>query len=125
MIHFLRHLIAAPVRVLLWLCGFLPFIDQLRLAEIIWRITADADDPSIGRILGTLENNGEMIGDFRDPPLPGDDGLFVRGDFQSSAASSLEMRSPTFAVRIAGDFDVRIDDNDRFNLQGAELRMLA
>lgn len=44
MIHFLRHLAAAPVRVLLWLCGFLPVIDRLMLAEIIWRITGDADD---------------------------------------------------------------------------------
>ncbi len=44
MIHFLRHLTAAPVRLLLWLCGFLPVIDRLMLAQIIWRITADADD---------------------------------------------------------------------------------
>lgn len=44
MIHFLRHLTAAPVRLLLWLTGFLPVIDRLILAQIIWRITADADD---------------------------------------------------------------------------------
>lgn len=44
MIHFLRHLIAAPVRLLLWLCGFLPVIDRLKLAQIIWTLTADADD---------------------------------------------------------------------------------
>ena len=44
MIHFLRHLTAAPVRLLLWLTGFLPVIDRLMLAQIIWRITADVDD---------------------------------------------------------------------------------
>ena len=33
------------------------------------------------------------------------------------------MRFPSLAIRLAGDFDAGIDDNDRFNLQGTELRM--
>ncbi|MCK5565138.1 MAG: hypothetical protein KAJ07_07810 [Planctomycetes bacterium] len=44
MIHFLRHLTAAPVRLLLWLTGFLPVINRLILAQIIWTLTADVDD---------------------------------------------------------------------------------
>lgn len=44
MIDFLRHLIAAPLKILLWLCRFVPIFSQLSLAEKIFFLTNDADD---------------------------------------------------------------------------------
>lgn len=44
MITFIRQLIAAPLRVLLWICGFVPVFDRLRLIEIIWALSDDPAD---------------------------------------------------------------------------------
>ncbi len=44
MITFIRHLIAAPVRLLAWANSFLHVFDPLKAAEVIWFLTAEADD---------------------------------------------------------------------------------
>ncbi len=44
MITFIRHLIAAPVRLLAWANSFLHVFDQARLAEALWFLTGDAAD---------------------------------------------------------------------------------
>ena len=44
MITFIRHLIAAPVRLLAWVNSFLRVFDQARLAEVIWFLTGEAAD---------------------------------------------------------------------------------
>lgn len=44
MITFIRHLIAAPVRLLAWGNSFLHVFDQARLAEVIWFLTGEAAD---------------------------------------------------------------------------------
>ncbi len=44
MITFVRQLIAAPLRVLLWICGFVPVFDRLRLIEIIRALSRDPSD---------------------------------------------------------------------------------
>jgi len=44
MITFIRHLIAAPVRLLAWANSFLHVFDPLKAAEVIWFLTRDADD---------------------------------------------------------------------------------
>ncbi|HIJ67324.1 MAG TPA: hypothetical protein HPP87_08165 [Planctomycetes bacterium] len=44
MINFVRQLIAAPLRVLLWICGFVPLFDRLRLMQLIWAISTDPAD---------------------------------------------------------------------------------
>ena len=44
MITFIRQLIAAPLRVLLWICGFVPVFDRLRLTELIWALSTDPAD---------------------------------------------------------------------------------
>jgi len=43
-INFVRQLIAAPFRVLLWICGFVPVFDRLRLIELIWALSAEPSD---------------------------------------------------------------------------------
>jgi len=43
-ITFIRQLIAAPLRVLLWICGFVPLFDRLRLIEIIWALSTEPSD---------------------------------------------------------------------------------
>lgn len=44
MINFVRQLIAAPLRVLLWICGFVPLFDRLRLIELIWALSREPSD---------------------------------------------------------------------------------
>ena len=44
MINFTRHIIAAPLRVLVWVIGILPIIDRRALMEAIWFLTGDPDD---------------------------------------------------------------------------------
>jgi len=44
MIAFIRQLISVPLRVLVWLCGFLPIFDRLKLVEVIWFLTRQAPD---------------------------------------------------------------------------------
>jgi len=44
MINFIKTLIAAPFRIIFWLCGFFPAVKRLILARIVWNITADPAD---------------------------------------------------------------------------------
>jgi len=44
MITFIRHLIAAPVRLLAWANSFLRVFDPLKAAEVIWFLTGEAAD---------------------------------------------------------------------------------
>ena len=44
MIDFLRHLIASPLKILFWLCGYFPIFNKLSLQEKIFFLTRDADD---------------------------------------------------------------------------------
>jgi hypothetical protein len=44
MIGFFRQLLAAPLRLLLWLLGFVPVIDRRIVSELIWRISGDPAD---------------------------------------------------------------------------------
>jgi hypothetical protein len=43
-INFVRQLIAAPLRVLAWICGFVPIFDRLKLVEIIWTLGREPAD---------------------------------------------------------------------------------
>ena len=53
MIDFLRHLIAAPLKILYWLCGYFPIFSQLSLQEKIFFLTRDVGD---GVVLVWLTN---------------------------------------------------------------------
>lgn len=44
MIIFIRQLIAAPLRILLWICSFVPVFDRLRLIELIWALSREPAD---------------------------------------------------------------------------------
>lgn len=44
MITFIRHLVAVPLKLLLWVCGFVPLFDKLSLMEKIFFLTGDAND---------------------------------------------------------------------------------
>ncbi len=44
MINFVRQLIAAPLRILAWICGFVPIFDRLKLVEIIWALGREPAD---------------------------------------------------------------------------------
>ena len=51
MINFIRNLIAAPLRIVFWICGFFHAVNRLTLARIIWNITGDVADGSNAIIL--------------------------------------------------------------------------
>ena len=81
-------------------------------------------------VLGSLTNTGTLIGDFfggaaasQPPPAQGN-GFFVAGGLSAGAEASLLMASATAVVRIGGAFDVAIDDNDRYHMAQAQLRMV-
>lgn len=44
MITFIRQLLAVPLKLLLWLCGYFPIFNKLSLQEKIFFLTRDADD---------------------------------------------------------------------------------
>jgi len=44
MINFTKNLIAAPFRIVFWLCGFFHAVKRLTLARIIWNITGEPLD---------------------------------------------------------------------------------
>ena len=46
MINFARQLIAAPIRLLLLICRFLPIFNKLVLVEILWFLSQQAEDGS-------------------------------------------------------------------------------
>jgi len=43
-ISFIRQLVAAPFKVLVWVCGFVPAFDALRLQKLVWFIGRGVDD---------------------------------------------------------------------------------
>lgn len=64
MITFVRQLIAAPLRVLLWICGFVPLFDRLRLIEIIWALSRESSDVA-GVLTLTAAGKGIEAADTR------------------------------------------------------------
>jgi hypothetical protein len=80
-------------------------------------------------IVGTLINNGTIIGDVvggagaaADGTQPGD-GLSIAEDYVAGAGSSLLMADPVWVFEVGGNYDVAIDDNTRYDMAQAELRM--
>ena len=45
-VNFSRQLIAVPVRLLVWICGFVPIFDRLRLVKILWFLGREVEDGS-------------------------------------------------------------------------------
>jgi hypothetical protein len=79
-------------------------------------------------IVGDLINNGEIIGDVSAPPLPGEvrrlgDGMAISGNYSAGASASLLMPDPVWTFAVGGDFDVAINDNRRYDMSVATLRM--
>jgi|GEM_PF-1638035 len=74
---------------------------------------------------GPLMNNGVIIGDYVGgaPLRLAGEGIFVRDDFSAGAGASLMMPAPDTALRVGGDYDVAIDDNTRYRMNAAELRL--
>ncbi|MBN1456232.1 MAG: hypothetical protein JW912_00085, partial [Sedimentisphaerales bacterium] len=66
MINFIKNLIAAPFRIVFWLCGFFPAVNRLTLARIIWNITGETID---GNNLIILTANYKGIGPARQVAL--------------------------------------------------------
>jgi hypothetical protein len=80
-------------------------------------------------ILGTLTNNGQIIGDLfgggaAAGASAGIDGFFVQGTFTAAPTASLLMASEAAVVRIGGAYDVAIDDNRHYHMAQAELRLV-
>jgi hypothetical protein len=80
-------------------------------------------------IVGTLTNSGTIIGDAiggaaasTDGTQPGD-GLSIAEDYVAGAGSSLLMADPVWVFDVGGDYDVATDDNTRYHMAQAELRL--
>ncbi len=73
-------------------------------------------------VLGTLANNGTIIGDTGGSRGGSGGGFFVNGDMTLGAASSLALPAGD-VVAVAGHVDAAIDDWTRFALADAELRL--
>ena len=72
-------------------------------------------------ILGTLTNNGEIVGDFS---ARSGGGFFVEGAFVAGPGAALLMASEAACVGVGGDYDVAIASNQRYDMALAELRMV-
>lgn len=72
-------------------------------------------------ILGTLTNNGEIVGETGSRGGAGD-GLFVDGSLTLGAGASLALPADG-VVSVAGDVDSAINDAARFDLSQSELRL--
>ncbi|MCP3904113.1 MAG: hypothetical protein GY715_10815 [Planctomycetes bacterium] len=83
-------------------------------------------------VFGDMTGSGQVIGDFFAGAAPRGgsdgaasiDGFFVQGDLSLGPRAALLMASETAVARLGGDFDVAIDDQGRFHLALAELRMV-
>jgi len=86
-------------------------------------------------LLGSLTNDGTIVGDLqtllgpiggrsgdRSVTQPGD-GLSIVGDYAAGASSSLVMPDPVWRLTVSGDYDVAIDEHDRYDMASAELRI--
>jgi hypothetical protein len=76
-------------------------------------------------ILGTLTDNGTIIGDVAGgaAPMGAAPGLSVLGDYVAGADASLLMAGPA-TVTLGGRFDVAIDDHLRYDMADAQLRLI-
>ncbi len=75
-------------------------------------------------ILGTLTNNGTIIGDVAGgTPLVGT-GLSVLGDYILGPQATLRMPGEVAFVRVGGHFDCAIDNNQRYDLALATLQLV-
>jgi hypothetical protein len=78
-------------------------------------------------ILGSLTNNGTILGDVDTGPLAGGgdpvmgDGLRVSGDYIAGAAAELIMPHANWMLSVGGNIDIAIDDHDRFIMDEATL----
>ncbi len=77
-------------------------------------------------IFGILMNNGMINGNVSGGLAPpgNDFGLMVSGDLIVGTAGSLHMSSPEIGVRVEGNVDVAVNDNNNYNMVQAELRMI-
>jgi hypothetical protein len=78
-------------------------------------------------LLGSLTNNGTIVGDLQtllrgQQTQPGD-GFSVGGDYAAGPDASLLMSSDLWRITIVGDFDVAINDNTRYDMAQATLRI--
>ena len=78
-------------------------------------------------LLGSLINNGTIVGDLQTSlraaqTQPGD-GFSVGGDYRAGPEASLVMASDLWRITVGGDFDVAINDNTRYDMAQAELRI--
>ena len=73
-------------------------------------------------ILGTLTNDGTIIGNCRGG-RDGDDwqGISVSGDLIAGFGAQLLMPSPALRVRVDGNYDVAIGENERYDMCQATL----
>jgi hypothetical protein len=78
-------------------------------------------------LLGNLTNNGTIVGDLqtllRAPQTQPGDGFGVGGDYTAGPGASLLMSSDLWRITIGGDFDVAINDNTRYDMAQATLRI--
>lgn len=82
-------------------------------------------------ILGSLTNNGSIIGDVDtgpgfsgggDDPVVGD-GLRITGDYVAGANAELYMPHANWRLAVGGDVDIAINNHDRFIMDEATLAM--
>ena len=81
-------------------------------------------------ILGSLTNNGTIIGDVDtgpglsggDEPVLGD-GLRISGDYTAGINAELIMAHANWQLSVGGNVDIAIDDHDRFIMDEATLAM--
>jgi len=80
-------------------------------------------------ILGSLTNNGTIVGEVDNGPLAGagepivGDGLRVAGDYNAGSGAELIMAHANWQLSVGGDFNVAIDHHDRFVMDEATLAM--
>ncbi len=81
-------------------------------------------------VLGSLTNNGTIIGDVDtgpglsggDEPVLGD-GLRINGDYTAGIDAELIMPHANWQLSVGGNVDIAIDDHDRFIMDEATLAM--
>ncbi|MCH8242526.1 MAG: hypothetical protein IH897_07940, partial [Planctomycetes bacterium] len=75
-------------------------------------------------ILGSLINNGTIVGDVasdaasRSAP---NNGLSIGGDYIAGPTAAILMPDPSWTVKVGGNFDVAIEDNQRYDMATAKL----
>jgi len=75
-------------------------------------------------ILGSLINNGTIVGDVASDSASrsaSNNGLSVSGDYISGPTASIRMPDSTWTVKVGGNFDVAIEDHQRYDMATAKL----